>query len=166
MKNQSYTSHTKRTARMVSIAGGVLFWIFSLAYLAVFQGNMLVLRVYDLFHLAINAWVLAFIVTAVLFLLAVLMKRLTGGNSMELAYAPSFLLLGLMTFSPEGWHLSSFIWTVLFTALAFVLLWKRTGFNAMVLRMIFLCLLTVSMGNTNEKYHNWESIEIQQVHYK
>ena len=50
MKNQSYTSHTKRTARMVSIAGGVLFWIFSLAYLAVFQGNMLVLRVYDLFH--------------------------------------------------------------------------------------------------------------------
>ena len=69
---------------------------------------------------------------------------------MELAYAPSFLLLGLMTFSPEGWHLSSFIWTVLFTALAFVLLWKRTGFNAMVLRMIFLCLLTVSMGNTNE----------------
>lgn len=162
----NYSSRHKKTARIIPLVSGFLFWIFSLAYLAFFQGDMLVLKTYALFDVVIGAWLLAAGVTFILFLLALGLNRLTDSYQPELAYLPSFLLLGLITFSPEGWQVFPFLLTVIGFIIGYLYLRHRNDLNAIILRMIFLCLLTLSMGNTNERYHLQRSIEIKELRGK
>lgn len=159
----NYSPYHKKTARNVSIVSGFLFWIFSLSYLAFFQGDMLVLRIYAVFDIMTEAWSLALGITSLLFISALGLDHLTGRQRTELAYLPSFLLLGLITFSPECWHLYQFILTFLVFIIVCIYLRHRNDLNAVILRMIFLCLLTVSMGNTNEQYHFQKSIEAKEL---
>lgn len=159
----NYSPYHKKTARIVPIVSGFLFWIFSLSYLVFFQGNMLVLRIYAVFDIMMEAWSLALGITSLLFLSALGLDYLTGRRRTELTYLPSFLLLGLITFSPEGWHLYQFILTFLVFIIVYIYLRRRNDVNAVILRMIFLCLLTVSMGNTDEQYHIQKSIEIKEL---
>lgn len=167
---RNYPSPDKKTARLVIIVSGLLFWIFSLTYLAVFQGDLLTAKAetYLSGKFTYQPWIGAVIITFLLWLLQRGVNKCNfKGRWYSLSYAPSFILLGALTYHEED-YIPVFL-LVVFTLLIFLNLefrkWNREiavtdrkstllqQLNVNILEIVLLCLITVSIGNTDRNLH-------------
>ena len=167
----------RRTARILTIACGLLFSIFSIAYLAVFQDKVLEALHYSLSlgRTHYSPWVGAVLVTLVLLLLrwgVNALLRLQGWVS-ALSYFPSCLLLGVLTDVGrtvyQGGGITPF-WAWLLPLL--LLVYGGVGYvlgrvlrfppastsvgafvNVNLLTLLVLVLMSVSIGNSNIHFH-------------
>lgn len=164
-----YPLSNRRTARIVALVSGFCFWIFSFVYLAVFQNDLLAVRSELLLpgKSAYNPWVGAVVITSVLWLLQRLIRKLKyfGIKGYAFSYLPSFVLLGVITFSPERYGIPLIVCVfggTLLISLFFFAFWERGNVNITVLsslnfnlqELLLLCCLAVSIGNTNEDLHH------------
>lgn len=165
----AYPLSNKRTVRIVAIVNSLFFWIFSLIYLAVFQGDLMVFRAESLFEgrLDYHPWIGALAITGLLWLLRLLVDKVLrfGAKGYAFSYLPSFLILGGITFYAESYRfplaLGVFAGTVLLSLLFFAG-WSReiTKFtvlgtvNLNLQELLLLCCLTVAVGNTDENLHH------------
>ncbi len=156
------TSSNKKITRNRILVCTLLFSAFSWVYLSVFQGDMILQLIGN--HFPFQVWLTGSLLTLLLIGLSFLVRRLTGPEYM---YLPAFLALGVFTFRPEGWNASFFFIVVLLSSILFVALGKKKTLNACLLRMIACSLLTVSIGNTDEKLHyEWKmKTALQQEEY-
>lgn len=157
-----YPLQEEKTARIVPLVSGLLFWIFGVTYLGVFQGNMLALLVENRMHWSVSEiqWIISLSVTLLLFLLGVLLRRYMKGRSIDMAYLPSYVILGLITFNTQGWHPTMLLIASVYLVLSLFLLWGRGSLNATLLRVIAFCFFTVSIGNTNDILHYEKAMEM------
>lgn len=157
-----YPLQEEKTARIVPFVSGLLFWIFSVTYLGVFQGNMLALLVDDRMHWSVPGiqWIISLSVTLVLSLSGILLDRYMKGRYTDMAYLPSYIILGLITVNTQGWHPAVLLIISVYLALLFFLLWGKSSLNATLLRVIALSLFTVSIGNTNDILHYEKAMEM------
>lgn len=173
----------KKTARIMTVVCGLLFFSFSFVYLYVFQKDVLEAYHYTLAHgkthyVAQNA---ALIITIVLLLLRWGVNCLLGlkGAVRSLSYFPSCLLLGALTdISCSVYHTadnSGWQWWVPVTLLVFVgaAFGLRRLFrtqldkeiplmqlvNGNLLILFLLCLMTVMIGNQNTSFHHELAVE-------
>lgn len=141
-------SSDKRATRSRVIVSTLLFSAFSWVYLSVFQGDMILQLMGN--HFPFQTWITGSLLTLLLVGLSFLARRLTG---QEYMYLPAFLVLGVLTFRAQGWNAAFFLIVVVLSLVLLVALRKRKTLNACLLRMIAYSLLTVSIGNTDEKLH-------------
>lgn len=173
-----YRKYNKSAARLSNLVCGLLFIIFSMVYLAVFQKDLL-----EAIHFSVDKGNTGFhilpaaiIVTVILLILEWglnLLMRLRG-SFQALAYLPSFLGLVTMTgfgrdlytggFSHAWWWLMPLI-TVIYVSIVVLIRRKirattMTGQNPLnmtiwnVLLMLAMCICTICMGNTDRYFHN------------
>ena len=183
MTNSNRPSNYKRTARILTVACGLLFFAFSFVYLYLFQCDVL-----EALHFTLSDgktqyepfWC-ALVLSVVLLLLQWGICALLGlkGVIRALSYFPSFLLLGVMTDVDYSVYHSGINqnWTWLFpiSLIAFVcgVFFLRRLFRwwldvevesgILVLSNIMLLLLfaflTVGIGNTNIHFHHELAVE-------
>ncbi len=184
MSNEESKIHEERTARILTVACGLLFSAFSFIWLYVFQKDLL-----EAYHYALSEGKTLFspvgtavCCTAVLLVLRWLTNRLLHlkGAFRELAYFPSCLLLGVGTsigYSvyegdaiADEWAWLLPLLCVLFVGVAYVagrfweayfgrsaqMGWVIIG-NLFILLM--LCFMTVSISNTQVHFHHELAVE-------
>lgn len=184
MSNESTWIHYQRTARILTVACGLLFSVFSFIYLYVFQEDLLEAFHYSLAEgrtqfspLGTAVWL-----TGILLLFRWLVNRVLHlkGAVRELAYFPSCLLLGVITSVGSSvyqgraiqdiwmWLLPLFL--VLFFGVAYVIgrFWEayysRSAneswvVNGNLLILLLLCLMTITVGNTEIHFHHELAVE-------
>lgn len=148
-------SSSNKIARIISVVSGLLFWIFSLAYLAVLQGDLLSFKLNGLLGLPVwkgEEWIVALLLTGVLYVLNIGIKHYVAGNLAVISYLPSYLILGLLTFDSQYWHPWLFLIGLAVVILSFFFQNSKEDLNTCLLRTVLFCLLTISIGNTNEAY--------------
>lgn len=166
----------RKTARSLTIVSGLFFWIFSFTYLAFNQACMMRIAIEQFISpdMEQNRWAVAAVITTVLWLFGFMAGRLYSlpGKYVAFSYLPSYLMLGALTsFNAEMFAgmlpVSTFLW-VLGAVLLFYLLGfikrnldfreiKQTyveGFTSNLIITSLLCILTVSIGNTNENFYH------------
>lgn len=185
--------HYRRTARILTVACGLLFSTFSFLYLYVFQKDLL-----EAFHYSLSEGKTQFspLGTALSVTIVLLILR-WGVNAMlhlkgavrELAYFPSCLLLGILTsvrYSVyQGEALADYwIWLLplsllIFMGVAYVVgrFWDayfgrsvNMGWiiNGNLFILLMLCLMTVVISNTQIHFHQELAIEaaLKENNYK
>ena len=183
MANANHPSHYQRTARILTVACGLLFFAFSFVYLYVFQARVLEALHYSLADGKTQFWAFgcAFVLSVVLMLLRWGVNAVLGlkGAIRTLSYFPSFLLLGVMTdvdyslyqdgiSSAWAWKFPLFL--ALFLVMAFVLRrllrwWLDIEIDSGVMTisnlgiLLIFSLMTVSIGNTDIHFQHRLSVE-------
>ena len=101
MNNEKTNIHRRRTARIIAVASGLLFSVFSIVYLAVFQREVMEALHYSLAQgkTVYAPWMSAIVGTIVLLVLRWGINALVGlkGPLKALSYFPPCLLLGVVT---------------------------------------------------------------------
>lgn len=183
MSGYIHTSN-KETARVLPWVCGSLFFAFSFVYLFVFQRDVLETLHYSLAHGKTQYAPLASAV--VLSVVLVLLRWGTGcllglrGKWHSWAYFPSCLLLGVLTDVGRGVYMKEYHsvwgWLLPVLLLAYVVVSfgvrhvlhqgtkvvEKTSvvtLNVNMLVLIGLCLMAVSIGNTNRDFHRELQIE-------
>ena len=179
MNNEKTNINKRRTARIVTVASGLLFVTFSIVYLAVFQKDVLEALHYSLAQgkTKYSPWGSAFFITFVLMVLCWAINAFVRlkGPLKSLSYFPSCLLLGVLTdvgygvYQGEGF---SMLWGWLLPLLLgiFLLLGLlvrkvicfdaesesdvMVNVNSNLSILLVLCLMTVGIGNTNIHFHH------------
>ena len=184
MNNDKITINRRRTARIIAVASGLLFSVFSITYLSVFQKDVMEALHYSLAQgkTVYAPWVSAVLITIVLLLVRLLINGLTNlkGPLKALSYFPSCLLLGVLTdVGHDVYHGGGIadVWSwmlplvlVLYVAIAWLLaraarLWLNPeipdGFvvNSNLLTLLLLCFMTVGIGNDNIHFHHELQVE-------
>lgn len=166
---KSYSSSNRKSLRAIGIACSLFFWIFSMIYLGLFQGDLLSFRVDTLFSggLQYNPWLGAAVVTALLWLLQRLIAVWIKFKPLGYAFSflPSFVLLGVITFIPTNYTLPLAVCIVagaLAVSLLLFAFWGRkstrlsvsNSLNFNLQELLLLCCVTVAIGNTDEDLHH------------
>lgn len=184
MNNETKNINKRRTARIISVASGLLFSAFSFVYLSIFQREMMEALHYSLAQgkTVYAPWGTAAVITAVLLILRWAINSLVGlkGPLKALSYFPVCLLLGILTDVGHGvYHGDGIadVWSwllplllVLYGVLGwgiarFVQPWinpdlnDRIVINSNLLTLLLLCLMTVCIGNTNIHFHQELQVE-------
>lgn len=184
MSNNNTLIHYQRTARILTVACGLLFALFSFLYLYVFQQDLLEAFHYSLAEgktrfspLGTALWS-----TGILLFVRWLVNRLLHlqGGVRELAYFPSCLLLGVLTSVGSAVYQGNaieIVWMwllplllVLFFGVAYVVgkFWNAYfsrsldewwTINTNLLILLLLCVMTVSVGNTDIHFHHELAVE-------
>lgn len=153
----------------MAVICSLFFWIFSMVYLGLFQGDLLSYRIDLLFSgkLEYNPWLGAAIVTCLLWLLqrgiAAWIKFRSKGYAFS--FLPSFALLGVITYLPQNYTFPVAVCIfagAIAVSLALFAFWGRKSTNLSVLgnlnlnlqELLILCCLTVAIGNTDEDLHH------------
>ena len=174
----------RRTARIISVASGLLFSAFSITYLSVFQKDVMEALHYSLAQgkTVYAPWVSAIIITVVLLVFRWALNGLTGlkGLLKGLSYFPSCLLLGVLTdVGHNVYHGGGIadVWAwklplvlVIYVLIAWFLgrtarLWLnpqiQDGFvvNSNLLTLLVFCVMTIGIGNDNIHFHHELQVE-------
>lgn len=174
----------RRTARILTVACGLLFSIFSITYLSVFQKEVVEALHYSLAQgkTVYAPWISAVLLTVILLVLRwginglVRLQGLLGAVS----YFPSCLLLGVLTDVGHGVYHgegipSHWAWLLPLLLMVYVVLgwllgrasraWtdsemdEGTVVNSNLLTLFILCLMTVCIGNSNVHFHHELQVE-------
>lgn len=174
---------TERAARKLTLACGILFFVFSMVWLYVFQGDLLG----ALFHHLSGSsdgfspfWA-SLVITLMLLLLRWGINVLLGlkGAVRTLSYFPSFLLLGVITDVPRSVYTDGieacWLWLfplllLLYVSVSFTLRrWFRGWFDAAIniRSMVFsnltlfvaMCFIPPCIGNTDADFHHELGVE-------
>ena len=177
MDNVTTNINKRRTARILTVACGLLFSIFSIAYLSFFQQNVVEALHYSLAQgkTVYAPWISAVLITVVLLILRWAINALIGlkGPIKTLSYFPSCLLLGVLTDVGHGVYHGegiSSVWSWLLPLLLFLYIgigwilsritrvWTNINVeivvNSNLLILLLLCFMTVSIGNSNVHFHH------------
>ena len=177
MDNVTTNINKRRTARILTVACGLLFSIFSIAYLSFFQQNVVEALHYSLAQgkTVYAPWISAVLITVVLLILRWVINALIGlkGPIKTLSYFPSCLLLGVLTDVGHGVYHGegiSSVWSWLLPLLLFLYVgigwilsritrvWTNINVeivvNSNLLILLLLCFMTVSIGNSNVHFHH------------
>lgn len=169
----------RRTARILTVACGLLFSIFCIVYLGIFQKDVVKALHYSLAQgkTLYEPCISAVLVTIVLLILRWGMNAMIRlkGSLCALSYFPSFLLLGVLTDVGHGVYNGggiSSVWSWLLPLLlgVYVVLGyllgrvfhkgtERTVINSNLFILLMLCFMTVCLGNTNIHFHHELQIE-------
>lgn len=180
----------KRSARILTVACGILFSAFSFTYLFVFQRDVL-----EALHFSLSQGKTVYspVVGAAIITLVLLMFRwgingLLGlkGLVRTLSYFPSCLLLGVLTDVDRtlyhgGSILGKWMWLLpllLLIYVGIVYTWRRISrrwfnlegsvlwlVNSNLAILFLLCLMTVCIGNSNINFHHELAVE-KAIHEK
>lgn len=179
MNNEENNINKRRTARITAVASGLLFSLFSIVYLSVFQKDVVEALHYSLAQgkTVYAPWISAVILTVVLLLLRWVINGLTGlkGPLKALSFFPSCLLLGVLTDVGHnvyhGGGISS-VWAwllplllLLYVAVGWLLaraarLWLNPELpvgvvlNTNLFTLLMLCFMTVGIGNNGIHFHH------------
>jgi len=184
MNNEKITINKRRTARIIAVASGLLFSVFSITYLSVFQKDVMEALHYSLAQgkTVYAPWISAIIITVVLLVLRLLINGLVNlrGPFKGLSYFPSCLLLGVLTdVGHDVYHGGGIadVWAwmlplvlVLYVAIGWLLaraarLWLNPelsdGFvvNSNLLTLLLLCFMTIGIGNDDIHFHHELQVE-------
>ena len=177
MDNVTTNINKRRTARILTVACGLLFSIFSIAYLSFFQQNVVEALHYSLAQgkTVYAPWISAVLITVVLLILRWAINALIGlkGPIKTLSYFPSCLLLGVLTDIGHGVYHGegiSSVWSWLLPLLLFLYVgigwilsritrvWTNINVeivvNSNLLILLLLCFMTVSIGDSNVHFHH------------
>lgn len=177
MDNVTTNINKRRTARILTVACGLLFSIFSIAYLSFFQQNVVEALHYSLAQgkTVYAPWISAVLITVVLLILRWAINALIGlkGPIKTLSYFPSCLLLGVLTDVGHGVYHGegiSSVWSWLLPLLLFLYVgigwilsritrvWTNINVeivvNSNLLILLLLCFMTVLIGNSNVHFHH------------
>lgn len=179
MADDKKNINKRRTARILTVACGILFCLFSMAYLSVFQKEVMEALHYSLAQgkTVYAPWVSAVLITVVLLMLQWGVNALLRlkGVVKALSYFPSCLLLGVLTDVGHGVYHGEGIsgtWTWLLPLLLVVYagvgwlaarasrLWINPELeegivvNSNLLVMFLLCLMTACIGNSDVHFHH------------
>ena len=174
----------RRTARIISVASGLLFSAFSITYLSVFQKDVMEALHYSLAQgkTVYAPWVSAIIITVVLLVFRWALNGLTSlkGLLKGLSYFPSCLLLGVLTDVGHnvyhgGGIAEVWVWKLPLVLVIYVLiawflgrtarLWLnpqiQDGFvvNSNLLTLLVFCVMTIGIGNDNIHFHHELQVE-------
>ena len=184
MNNEKSNIHKRRTARIIAVASGLLFSVFSVVYLSVFQKEVMEALHYSLAQgkTVYAPWMSAIIGTIVLLVLRWGINALVGlkGPLKALSYFPPCLLLGVLTdvghgvYHGEGisaqWAWLLPLLLVLHVVIGKLLarvckLWVNPDLeegimvNSNLFILFFLCLMTACIGNSNIHFHHELKVE-------
>ena len=184
MNNEKITINKRRTARIIAVASGLLFSVFSITYLSVFQKDVMEALHYSLAQgkTVYAPWISAIIITVVLLVLRLLINGLVNlrGPFKGLSYFPSCLLLGVLTdVGHDVYHGGGIadVWAwmlplvlLLYVAIGWLLaraarLWLNPelsdGFvvNSNLLTLLLLCFMTIGIGNDDIHFHHELQVE-------
>lgn len=174
----------KRAARILTVACGLLFSVFSFVYLFVFQKDVVGALHYSLSQgkTFYSPLIGALIITAILLIFRWGINGLLGlkGPVRSLSYFPSCLLLGVLTdvdcsiFHGENIE-DKWLWLlplllliyvgVVYTLRRVLRFWlNQEGsvlnlINSNLAILILLCLMTVSIGNSDVNFHHELAVE-------
>ena len=184
MNNDNKNLHKRRTARILTVACGLLFSAFSIVYLSIFQKDVVEALHYSLAQgkTVYAPWISAVLVTVILLILRwginVFVKL--KGPVKALSYFPSCLLLGVLTdvghgiYHGEGisgeWSWLLPLLLVLYVAIGWLVarvtrLWVNPELedevvvNTNLLILFLLCLMTACIGNSNVHFHHELQVE-------
>ena len=184
MNNEKENINHRRTARILTVACGLLFSIFSIVYLSVFQKEVLEALHYSLAQgkTVYAPWMTAILVTLVLLLLRWGLNgfvRLHGPLN-ALSYFPSCLLLGVLTDVGHGVYHGEGIahiwaWLLPLLLVLYVVMGKGLAHasrlwmnpeceegittNVNLLSLFMLCLMTACIGNSDIHFHHELQVE-------
>ena len=184
MNNEKTNINKRRTARIIAVASGLLFSVFSIVYLAVFQREVMEALHYSLAQgkTVYAPWMSAIVGTIVLLILRWGINALVGlkGPLKALSYFPPCLLLGVVTdvghgvYHGEGiseqWAWLLPLLLVLHVVIGKLLarackLWVNPDLeegvivNSNLFILLSLCLMTACIGNTNMHFHHELEVE-------
>ena len=184
MNNEKSNIHKRRTARIIAVASGLLFSVFSVVYLSVFQKEVMEALHYSLAQgkTVYAPWTSGIIGTIVLLVLRWGINVLVGlkGPLKALSYFPPCLLLGVLTdvghgvYHGEGisaqWAWLLPLLLVLHVVIGKLLarvckLWVNPDLeegimvNSNLFILFFLCLMTACIGNSNIHFHHELKVE-------
>ena len=184
MNNEKTNIHRRRTARIIAVASGLLFSVFSVVYLSVFQKEVMEALHYSLAQgkTVYAPWMSAIIGTIVLLVIRWFINLFVGlkGPLKALSYFPPCLLLGVLTDVGHGvYHgegiSAQWVWLLpLLLVLYFVIgkllarackLWVNPELedgvviNSNLFILLCLCLMTACIGNSNIHFHHELKVE-------
>ncbi len=184
MSNESTNVNKRRTARILTVACGLLFSVFSIVYLSVFQKDVM-----EALHFSLAKgktvyapWMSAVLITVVLLILRWGINGLVGlkGPVKALSYFPSCLLLGVITdvghgvyhgegiSAQWGWLLPLLL--VIYVGVGWMIaravrLWVNPDLeegvitNSNLFILLMLCLMSACIGNSKVHFHHELQIE-------
>ena len=184
MSNEKENINRRRTARILTVACGLLFSIFSFTYLAIFQKEVMEALHYSLAQgkTVYAPWMTAFLLTVVLLLIRtginawVRLRGLLG----SLSYFPSCLLLGVLTDVGHGVYHGEgidpvWLWLLPLMLVLYVVIGKCLSplsrmfekpesdgtlvTNSNLGILFLLCIMTACIGNTNVHFHHELQVE-------
>ena len=184
MSNEKENINHRRTARIIAVASGLLFSIFSFTYLAIFQKDVMEALHYSLAQgkTVYAPWMTAFLLTVALLLVRTGINALVRLRGLlgSFSYFPSCLLLGVLTDVGHGVYHGegiSPVWSWLLPLLLVLYVVIGMGLSR-VSRMLenpesdgtlvtnsnlgilfLLCIMTACIGNTNVHFHHELQVE-------
>ena len=184
MNNEKSNIHKRRTARIIAVASGLLFSVFSVVYLSVFQKEVMEALHYSLAQgkTVYAPWTSAIIGTIVLLVLRWGINALVGlkGPLKALSYFPPCLLLGVLTDVGHGvYHgegiSAQWAWLLPLLLMFHVVIGKLLAracklwvnpdleegvmVNSNLFILLFLCVMTACIGNSNIHFHHELKVE-------
>ncbi len=184
MNNESSNINKRRTARIITVASGLLFSAFSFTYIAIFQKDVMEALHYSLAQgrTVYAPWVSAVLITVILLVFRWVLNGLTrlDGPLKALSYFPLFLILGVLTdVSHDVYHGGGIadVWSWLLPLLLVFhiiigcllarasRLWLNPdipdGFvmNSNFFILLMLCFMTIGIGNDNIHFHHELQVE-------
>ena len=184
MNNEKSNIHKRRTARIIAVASGLLFSVFSVVYLSVFQKEVMEALHYSLAQgkTVYAPWTSAIVGTIVLLVLRWGINVLVGlkGPLKALSYFPPCLLLGVLTDVGHGvYHgegiSAQWVWLLPLLLMLHVVIGKLLArvcklwvnpdleegimVNSNLFILFFLCLMTACIGNSNIHFHHELKVE-------
>ena len=184
MNNDNKNINRRRTARILTVACGLLFSVFSIVYLSVFQKDVM-----EALHFSLAQgktvyvpWMSAVLITIVLLILRWGINGLVGlkGLVKALSYFPSCLLLGVITdvghgvYHGEGisahWGWLLPLLLVIYVGVGWMIaravrLWVNPDLeegviiNSNLFILLMLCLMSVCIGNSDVHFHHELQVE-------
>ncbi len=184
MSNESTNVNKRRTARILTVACGLLFSVFSIVYLSVFQKDVM-----EALHFSLAQgktiyapWISAILITIVLLIIRWGVNGLVGlkGPVGALSYFPSCLLLGVITdvghgvyhgegiSAQWGWLLPLLL--VIYVGVGWMIaravrLWVNPDLeegiitNSNLFILLMLCVMSACIGNSNVHFHHELQVE-------
>lgn len=184
MNNDNKNINRRRTARILTVACGLLFSVFSIVYLSVFQKDVVEALHYSLAQgkTVYAPWISAVLITLILLVLRWGINAFVKleGPLKTLSYFPSCLLLGVLTdvghgvYHGEGisgeWSWLLPLLLVLYVVVGLLLaramrLWVNPELedgvivNTNLLILFVLFLMTSCIGNSNVHFHHELQVE-------
>ena len=184
MSNESTNVNRRRTARILTVACGLLFSVFSIVYLSVFQKDVMEALHYSLAEgkTVYAPWISAVLITVVLLILRWGINGLIGlkGPVKALSYFPPCLLLGVLTDVGHGVYHGEGISTqwawllplllVIYAVVGWLLvravrLWvnpdleEGVNTNSNLFILLMMCLMSACIGNSDVHFHHELQVE-------
>lgn len=184
MSNESTNVNRRRTARILTVACGLLFSVFSIVYLSVFQKDVMEALHYSLAEgkTVYAPWNSAVLITVVLLILRWGINGLIGlkGPVKALSYFPPCLLLGVLTdvghgvYHGEGisiqWAWLLPLLLVIYAVVGWLLaravrLWvnpdleEGVNTNSNLFILLMMCLMSACIGNSDVHFHHELQVE-------